>query len=172
MKTLKGTALALFMTMGGWACHAQQVAVLSGQPPEAPQPQVHFALPAEISSGGISTTGVEEFLSGEDFEPAHPSASVHIMDRKFLLLNGLHLGMALVDVEMTQRCLANHHCREGNPFMPSSHGGQLAVVSSLVTLDFGASYQMKKSKMKMWWLAPTGGILTHTIGAVTGMMHQ
>ena len=37
------------------------------------------------------------------------------LSKGFFLVNGMHLGMAVFDVEMTQHCIANHHCIEGNP---------------------------------------------------------
>lgn len=43
---------------------------------------------------------------------AAPLKASRIADSKYFLLNGTHLGMAVFDVEMTQRCIADHHCRE------------------------------------------------------------
>ena len=36
-------------------------------------------------------------------------------------------GMADLDVEKTQDCIANHQCVEGNPLMPSAHVDQLGI---------------------------------------------
>jgi hypothetical protein len=60
-----------------------------------------------------------------------------IADSKFFLMNGIHLGMSVFDVEMTQRCIASHHCREVNPVMPSSHAGQLSVNFAIVAYNSG-----------------------------------
>jgi hypothetical protein len=91
---------------------------------------------------------------------------------KFFVLNGLHLGMAIFDVETTQHCLADHHCVEGNPLMPSSAGGQLGVNFVLVGFGAYASYKLKKDDCKLWGLSPTIGIIAHTFGVATGFAHR
>jgi hypothetical protein len=91
---------------------------------------------------------------------------------RFFLLNGLHLGMAIFDVEMTQHCLADHHCVEGNPLMPSSAAGQLGVSFATVGLGTLASYRLKKNESKLWILSPTVGIAAHTLGVATGFAHR
>jgi hypothetical protein len=90
----------------------------------------------------------------------------------FFLLNGLHLGMAIFDVEMTQHCLADHHCVEGNPLMPSSACGQLGVAFATVGFGTLASYRLKKNDSKLWILSPTVGIAAHTLGVATGFAHR
>jgi len=58
-------------------------------------------------------------------------------------LNGLHLSVAIFDVEMTQHCIAVHHCREGNPLMPSSLAGELGVGFALVGYGAVVSYEFQ-----------------------------
>ncbi len=95
-----------------------------------------------------------------------------ILDSKFFLVNGLHLGLAALDVGLTQHCIANHHCREGNPLMPSSFAGQFAVDSAFVSTGAFVSYRLKKQNSKLWWLSPVIGISAHTAGAVTGFLNR
>jgi hypothetical protein len=102
--------------------------------------------------------------------PAIP-VNERILSPSFFLVNGLHLGMALFDVEMTQHCLADHHCKEGNPLMPSSHAGQLGVSFAAVAYGSGMSYWLKKRHSRYWWTVPTAGIVAHTAGAATGLAH-
>ncbi|MGA7314888.1 MAG: hypothetical protein WBX22_13035 [Silvibacterium sp.] len=52
-----------------------------------------------------------------------PAAKSEGMDKRYYVLNGLHLGMAVFDVEMTQRCISKQECREANPVMPSLKPG-------------------------------------------------
>ncbi|HUX46083.1 MAG TPA: hypothetical protein VMV57_15150 [Terracidiphilus sp.] len=111
------------------------------------------------------------FSSSASFEPARPVAP-RIVDGKFLMLNGMHLGMAVFDVEMTQRCIASHKCREGNPLMPSSQAGQIAVVFAYVAYGTVLSHWLKKHKSHLWWLPPTTGIVAHTVGTATGLLHH
>ncbi|HZD47145.1 MAG TPA: hypothetical protein VE178_00245, partial [Silvibacterium sp.] len=93
-------------------------------------------------------------------------------DAKFFLLNGLYLGMAVFDVEMTQRCIAAQHCRELNPLMPSSHAGQLTINFALVAGVSTASYWLKKHSSAVWWLPPVAGTAAHSAGVATGFVHQ
>jgi hypothetical protein len=131
-----------------------------------------------------------QVLSGEDAinDPieAYPASRVsssfvysrptynkpRILDSKFFLLNGLHLGLAALDIGLTQRCIAAHHCREGNPLMPSSLAGQMGVDSALFGSSVFISYQLKKLDSKLWWFSPAMGIGGHAAGAVTGFIHR
>ncbi len=105
-----------------------------------------------------------------NFQPSYERPRV--IDTKFLLLNGLHMGLAALDYGLTQHCLANHHCREGNPLMPSSAAGQAAVGSAWVGSGFFISYYLKKRDSSVWWLSPVAGISAHAAGAVTGFIHR
>jgi hypothetical protein len=52
-----------------------------------------------------------------------PAAKSEVRDKRYYVLNGLHPGMAVFDVEMTQRCISKQECREANPVMPSLKPG-------------------------------------------------
>jgi len=93
-------------------------------------------------------------------------------NRRYFLLNGLAAGMAVFDVEMTQRCIADHRCLEANPVMPSSHLGQLSVNFALAAYGAWWSYRLKKQHSKVWWIFPTTGIAVHSAGVATGFEHQ
>jgi hypothetical protein len=86
-------------------------------------------------------------------------------------MNGLHLGMATFDVAMTQRCIADHHCQEGNPLMPSSLAGQLSIDFAYVGYGTFVSYRLKRHGSKLWWLSPTVGAAAHTVGVAIGFAH-
>ncbi len=73
-----------------------------------------------------------------------PPVTPRTADSKFFPLNGIQVGMAVLDVEMTQRCIARHHCRETNPVMPTSQAGQPSVNFGLVACNSGISYWLKK----------------------------
>jgi len=94
-----------------------------------------------------------------------------VLDRNYYLLNGLHLAMGLLDVALTQRCINDHQCTEGNPLMPSSLGGQLSVNFAYFGYAAFFSYNLKKRHSRLWWISPTSGIATHTVGVATGLMH-
>jgi hypothetical protein len=95
-----------------------------------------------------------------------------ILDSKYFLLNGLHLGLAALDVGLTQHCIATHRCREGNPLMPSSLAGQVSVDSALVGTSAFISYSLKKHESKLWWFSPAVGIGGHAVGAASGLRYR
>lgn len=100
-----------------------------------------------------------------------PATTPRIADRKYFFLNGLHAGMAVLDVEMTQHCIAAKQCREANPVMPSSHAGQLSVNFALVAYESWFSYWLKKHHPRVWWVPPLAGTVVHSAGVVTGVEH-
>jgi hypothetical protein len=79
--------------------------------------------------------------------------------------------MGLLDVGLTQRCIAAHRCAEGNPLMPSSLAGQLSVNFAYVGYAAFFSYNLKKRHSRFWWISPASGIATHSAGVATGLMH-
>ncbi len=165
MKAIRCVVLGLTIVPGGWTCTAQTSTV------------VHLPVNGgtSIDLGLTDSRPVQSTLA--DFHPATASAGTvpavpRTADSKFFWLNGIQLGMAVFDVEMTQRCIANHHCREANPVMPSSQGGQLSINLALVAYSSGISYWLKKHNSKVWWLPPSAGIGIHSAGVVTGFEHQ
>jgi len=108
------------------------------------------------------------------FVSRSPLAPVHarVIDRSYIAVNALHLGMALFDVEMTQRCENQHTCREANPFMPSSQAGALSVSLGFFTYSAAGSYYFKKHHRTEWWLPSMLGTAAHTVGVATGFAHQ
>lgn len=155
--------VALAFAPDGLTCAAQDLNLLR--------------LPAYESSIDFTQAGVKEF-SDLHFSPratgtmaaAPPAPRVDVT--KFLLVNGLHLGMAIFDVEMTQRCIASHHCYETNPLMPSSQSGQLSINLAIVGGVTWISYWTRKGGSKFWWLPPAAGAAIHGGGVVTGFQHQ
>jgi hypothetical protein len=79
--------------------------------------------------------------------------------------------MAVFDVGMTQHCIADHHCREGNPLMPSSLAGQLSVDFAYVGYGTFVSYRLKKHRNRLWLLSPAVGIAAHAVGVESGFAH-
>jgi hypothetical protein len=171
MNALHGTVLCLALAMGGWACSAQETTIPFGKIEQNAQ-----QYPYLIASNGSAPEGFSSSVSLAD-----PSASSYVrpfpvtnrgtLGAKYFMLNGLHLGMAAFDVEMTHRCVVAHTCREGNPLMPSSEAGQFGVDLAYVASGAFASYKLKKHRSSIWWLAPTVGASAHGAGVVTGFEH-
>ena len=133
-----------------------------------------FAPQGLVTAYGLSDSHVGDGASSS----AHivvgsaPVAKPEVMDKRYYFLNGLHLGMAVFDVEMTQRCISEQRCREVNPFMPSSQTGQLSINFALVALDAWYSFWLKKHQHKVWWVPPVSGSVVHAVGVATGFEHQ
>lgn len=158
--------VALAFAPDGLTCVAQNLSLLR--------------LPAYQSSIDFTQTGVKEFsdfhfsprATGTMVAPTYPATAPRVGATKFLLVNGLHLGMAIFDIEMTQRCIASHRCYETNPLMPSSQSGQLSINLAIVGGVTWISYWARKSGSRFWWLPPAAGAAIHSGGVVTGFQHQ
>jgi hypothetical protein len=173
MKSLAWFALAI--ALAGYSCAAQDLpatpTVISGMhtmdiPRNAPSMPGYLSETAPSPSPYVTTTSAGAFTP-----PASPRAP-RVASSNFFLVNIGFLGMAVADVELTQRCIASHHCIEKNPLMPSSQAGQLTFDLGLVAGVSGISYWLKKHNSPLWWLAPTTGIGVHTVGVATGIKHQ
>ena len=172
MKAFQGTILSLAMAMGGQMCMAQDTKI----PFKEIQKEAHFSAMAELPPNeaaiGRANGVLPESSSSAGFVFVPPAAKApRTLSPGFFLVHGLHLGMAVLDVELTQHCIANHHCVEGNPLMPSSHAGQLGINFALVGYGAFVSYKLKKQDRKLWVLSPTVGTAAHTVGVATGIAH-
>ncbi len=166
MSAVRYLALGLAVSFA-WACSAQQP---SSSLPLAPDAYIyaHLTLAEDPAHGVNFGTGSPRAV----FVAPAPPALRRTADSKFFLLNGIHLGMAILDVEMTQRCISSHRCRETNPVMPSSQAGQLSVNFAVFAFSSGASYWLKKHDSGVWWIPPAFGTAVHAAGATTGFEHQ
>lgn len=188
MKT--GTiVLALAVATGGSALHPQQplipfdkiqresapqlreiaITELSGTPiaegySSSTAPAVSAA-PATSTTLAVSPTPAGVMAYRRVSAPRIPP----VLDHKFFLVNAAHLGMALADVGMTQHCIADHRCKEGNPLMPSSLSGQFSVSLGMFAFTTTESYWLKKHRVRSWWTPPAVGAITHVIGVASGI---
>jgi len=135
--------------------------------PQLQEPVAALAAPEKLAAYFPSASPASVSTAG--YIAARPVSNPRITDSKFFLINSLHLGMAALDVELTQHCIASHQCREGNPLMPSSQAGQLSISIGYVALGSCASYWLKKRKSPHWWLPPAAGITGHAAGIATGL---
>jgi hypothetical protein len=173
MKTLQSTVLGLAVAMSGLMCQAQDTRIPFTQIQQEAQFSATAAVPPNETAIGRGNGVLSEASSsaGSVFLP--PAAKARrTLSSGFFLVHGLHLGLAVLDVELTQHCIANHHCVEGNPLMPSSHAGQLGINFALVGYGAFVSYKLKKQDRKLWLLSPTVGIAAHSVGVATGIAHR
>lgn len=92
------------------------------------------------------------------------TAHAQTVDKKFVIVNAVHLGLTVADIEVTQHCLANHTCRESNPLMPSCRAGAYAVGMGMVAGEAVSSYYLKRHGSRWWSVGPLIGIGSHTLG--------
>jgi hypothetical protein len=169
MNTAHGTILGLAIAMGGYACSAQEVTMPLGQIGRDAKLSATLTLPGNETanshfSSSLPTVGVPAKLSAAGFARVPADTVPRTLDSRYFLLNGLHLAMALLDVEVTQRCIATHQYKEGNPLMPSSLGAQLGVDFALVGYGSFVSYKLKRQRSNLWWITPMIGVSTHSVG--------
>lgn len=178
MNVLRVTTLGLGIVVGGWACSAQQATIPFKQISQEAKLLNAFALPghetsSSLDAGSLSSEFASSGSSGSGFtRPAPTVVRRKPLGANFYLLNGIDLGMAVLDVELTQHCIATHKCREGNPMMPSSQAGALSVSIGLVGVTTWASYRMKKHQSHIWWLSPTSGIAGHVVGVASSLVKK
>ena len=153
--------------------------LVSAQNPTIPfrqwQDSAHLSASAsapKLGIGGHSGSYAQPGLSAAVRYVQPSFKPQRVFDSKFLLLNGLHIGLTALDIDLTQRCIASGRCREGNPMMPSSLAGQAADGSAIVGYGFFVSFRMRKHESKAWWLSPMVGIGAHIAGAITGLINR
>ena len=180
-------AFGIAFLMGGCACFAQQTPIPFGQTQRDAQLSAKRMTPnSDLSSvslpesaSGISSSALPAFLA----PPASASASAgfkrvasgrspRVFDARYFWLNGLHLTLAVSDIEITQHCIDEHTCKEANPLMPSSQAGKIGVSLGFATYTAASSYWLRKHKSKVWWLGPTVGVAAHTVGLASGLAHR
>src|SRR5271154_1181319 len=172
MNAIRCVVLGLAIAPGGWICTAQTSNML--QSPVNEETSIDFALTDDhLTQNAFADFHPTTASLGTGVIASAPLQAVpRTADSKFFWLNGIQLGMAVFDVEMTQRCIASHHCREANPVMPSSQAGRLSLNVALVAYSSGISYWLKKHNSKLWWLPPSAGAAIHSAGVATGFEHQ
>ena len=173
MYKLSRTMVGLSLALAGISCWAQSSTVPFTQIEHASQLTASLSAPSSAALIKRSPAGDPALSSSSSFSYVLPVYKrQRVADSKFLLINGLHLGLAALDIGLTQHCIAAGRCREGNPIMPSSLAGQMGVDSAIIGYSTFISFRLKKQDSKVWWLSPTVGIGVHAAGVVTGLLHR
>ena len=96
-----------------------------------------------------------------------PCMAQSVVDKKFLALESGQLAAGLLDAGLTQTCIHQGTCKEGNPWMPSSMAGQFGVAAGMGLANAGLAYYLKKHT-RYWWIPSAAAIGGHAWGASTG----
>jgi hypothetical protein len=173
MNKLCRTLLCLFLNAYGLHCLAQNAKVPFRQIERDAQLTANLNISDRVEELSRSSEGFAAPSASSSSSYMRPSfKQPRVVDSKYLLINALHLGMAALDIGLTQHCLANHRCREGNPLMPSSLAGQVGMDSALVGSGAFISFRLKKADSKLWWLSPVAGMSAHTAGVLSGFINR
>lgn len=151
---------------------AQQPSIPFQQIARDAQAQAHASYPNAIAFNRESSSS--SYMASPAISPSPRPTPIarKIIDRPFVLLNALHLGMAALDVALTQHCIAESRCVEGNPIMPKAAAGQIGIDLALVSYGSYVSYRMKKHGGRLWWATPMIGTAAHGVGVLTGFAHN
>lgn len=161
-------ALCIAAVISASNCKAQQLPFIAEPHTTSLQPYEKDALVTTERTDSYSSS-IAVHPPAAIYSMVRPAPNPRIANSKFLVVNFLNLGMAVVDVELTQRCIASHQCREGNPLMPSSQAGQLSIGIGYAALGSLASYWLRKHKSPRWWIPPAVGMAGHAAGIATGI---
>ena len=173
MNKLCRTLLCLFLIAYGLHCLAQNAKVPFRQIERDAQLTANLNISDRVEALSHSSEAYAAPSASSSSSYMRPSyKQPRVLDSKYLLINGLHLGMAALDIGLTQHCIANHRCREGNPLMPSSLAGQVGMDSALVGSGAFISFRLKKADSKLWWLSPVAGMSAHTAGVLSGLINR
>jgi hypothetical protein len=182
VNTLQSSILGWVLATGTTLCPAQDTTNLPERLTVTPHLRAFLEPVAGTLAAGPSSESMPTAASSSSSEPAAAFSSYfervpapahpRTIDRNYLLLNGLHLGMAMFDVGMTHLCISDGQCREGNPLMTSSLSGQLSISLALTAYGSAISYRLKKHGSRLWWISPVSGTAAHIAGVATGFAHR
>ena len=132
-----------------------------------------FALAADPASAPDQSVLIAAKAEPPAYTPAYikPIEQVQaqtpkrVVDKKFIAMSALAMGLTIADIERTQSCLGSHTCQELNPTLPRSRAGMYAVNVPLNAGLMYLSYRFKSSGKKKWWIAPIAIAGSHLVGA-------
>ncbi len=95
-----------------------------------------------------------------------------VLDKKFWLAVGTVVALTVADVELTQHCIRNRTCREGNPLLGQSRGRAYGVNAAILVPMTIVSYHLKKNQDMnrrkkgdiRWWVIPVVKSSSHIAG--------
>jgi len=112
----------------------------------------------EIRRFSANAPGLEQAIQ----RPPEPK---HVVDSRFLFVNGSYALAAAYDGATTQWFLHNTRAHEVNPLF-GRHPSTARVWgegSALTAAVIFGSYELKKHHSRFWWLPPAMGIAAHTL---------
>jgi hypothetical protein len=92
--------------------------------------------------------------------------------KAFWILTAANYASAVADIELTQACLRNNTCYEGNPLLPSGRKEIYAIQMGLATLTSIISYRWMKDDSKYWYVPQVAIISAHGVGITFGLRFQ
>ena len=93
-------------------------------------------------------------------------------EKTFWILTAANYASTVADIELTQNCLHNNVCREGNPLMPSDRKKAYPIQLGISTAFNIISYKLMKSGNKHWYLPQVAIVSAHGVGITFGLRFQ
>ncbi len=91
-------------------------------------------------------------------------------DRNYWLLTGVAVGLTVADIELTQHCLHQGTCHEGNPLVPTTNRAKLYPLQlGLTAAQSYLAYRLKRKGSKAWWLPQLSLSASHAVGVGFGL---
>ncbi|MFB3917785.1 MAG: hypothetical protein ACE14M_13720 [Terriglobales bacterium] len=159
---MRPTTLFLFpVLLLAVVAHTEQV-------PVAPDPLTIAATYPGAMPSGPELTAPQSVMPAPVIAPA-PAAQPErprpkVIDKKFIALAALVVGLTAADVELTQHCLEARTCYEMNPSLPRSRWGQYAVNTVTNAAVMYLAYHRRARGKWGWWLSPVIDIGAHGAG--------
>lgn len=116
----------------------------------------HPVFTSRVGAPAYSSPYQRSFVSSE--------SSQHVIDKRFIGMSAIVMGLTIADLESTQRCLSNHTCRELNPMLPTSRVGMYAVNLPINAGAMYFAYRLKAGGHRNWWIVPALVSAGHGVG--------
>ena len=107
---------------------------------------------------------------GQECAGKHLSHRLRSFCLPYWLLTGVAVGLTVADIELTQHCLHQGTCHEGNPLVPTTNQAKLYPLQfGLTVVQSYLAYRLKKKGSKAWWLPQFSLSASHAVGVGFGL---
>lgn len=125
MKSFR-SVFVLWLVAGSLSLQAQTTKIPFDKIERESQARVNVASTLIASTGSDGSSSSSAIPAAALMTMPRQEAIVpRVVDRSYLLLNGLLLGMAITDIGLTQHCIAEHQCKGTSEELPDPHAWQV-----------------------------------------------
>ena len=107
---------------------------------------------------------------GQECAGKHLSHRLRSFCLPYWLLTGVAVGLTVADIELTQHCLHQGTCHEGNPLVPTTNRAMLYPLQlGLTAAQSYLAYRLKRKGSKAWWVPQFSLSASHAVGVGFGL---